>query len=194
MSKEKEPASGAPEGARRATAGAPEERRDGRGRWFGETQVCGGAPVASRGRPRNAFARTGGDRRDAVRLARAVPGGRRGELESPGSRGRERRDPAAEIAGRRSEHGQRTAARKGPSHGGRTPFSLAEAEAMSRAASPFTGRRYGVARVTREWELARSSFYHQHARAAQPERVLRRRGRPPEDVSDGRGRAWSRDR
>jgi transposase len=33
MSKEKEPASGAPEGARRATGGAPEERRDGRGRW-----------------------------------------------------------------------------------------------------------------------------------------------------------------
>jgi transposase len=33
MSKEKEPASGALEGARRATGGAPEERRDGRGRW-----------------------------------------------------------------------------------------------------------------------------------------------------------------
>jgi hypothetical protein len=29
MSKEREPASGAPEGARRATGGAPEERRDG---------------------------------------------------------------------------------------------------------------------------------------------------------------------
>jgi hypothetical protein len=33
MSKEREPASGAPERARRATGGAPEERRDGRGRW-----------------------------------------------------------------------------------------------------------------------------------------------------------------
>ena len=33
MSKEREPASGAPEGARRATGGAPEERCDGRGRW-----------------------------------------------------------------------------------------------------------------------------------------------------------------
>jgi len=33
MSKEKEPASGVPEGARRATGGTPEERRDGRGRW-----------------------------------------------------------------------------------------------------------------------------------------------------------------
>lgn len=33
VSKEKELASGATEGARRATGGAPEERRDGRGRW-----------------------------------------------------------------------------------------------------------------------------------------------------------------
>jgi len=33
MSKDREPVSGATEGARRATGGAPEERRDGRGRW-----------------------------------------------------------------------------------------------------------------------------------------------------------------
>jgi transposase-like protein len=33
MSKEREPASGAPEGTRGATGGTPEERRDGRGRW-----------------------------------------------------------------------------------------------------------------------------------------------------------------
>ncbi len=33
MSKEREPASGTAEGARRATGAAPEERRDGRGRW-----------------------------------------------------------------------------------------------------------------------------------------------------------------
>lgn len=33
MSKEKETASGVPEGARRATGGTPEERHDGRGRW-----------------------------------------------------------------------------------------------------------------------------------------------------------------
>ena len=32
MSKEREPASGVPEGAHRATGGTPEERRDGRGR------------------------------------------------------------------------------------------------------------------------------------------------------------------
>jgi transposase-like protein len=33
MSKEREPASGVTEGVRRATGEAPEERRDGRGRW-----------------------------------------------------------------------------------------------------------------------------------------------------------------
>ena len=47
---------------------------------------------------------------------------------------------------------------------------------MSRAASPFTGRRYGVARVTSEWEMARSSFYYQRGSVAQPGRVLGRRG------------------
>jgi putative transposase len=47
---------------------------------------------------------------------------------------------------------------------------------MSRAASPFTGRRYGVVRVTREWEMARSSFYYQREIAAQPGRMLGRRG------------------
>jgi len=47
---------------------------------------------------------------------------------------------------------------------------------MSRAASPFTGRPYGVVRVTREWEMARSSFYDQRGIAAHPGRVLGRRG------------------
>ncbi len=45
-----------------------------------------------------------------------------------------------------------------------------------RAASPFTGRHYGVVRVTREWEMARSSFYFRREIAAQPGRVLGRRG------------------
>ena len=40
MSKEREPASGAPEGARRATGGAPEERRGGRGRWSAKRKMA----------------------------------------------------------------------------------------------------------------------------------------------------------
>ena len=41
MSKESEPASGAAERARRATGGAPEERRDGRGRWSAKRKFAG---------------------------------------------------------------------------------------------------------------------------------------------------------
>lgn len=40
MSKERAPASGATEGARRATGGAPEERRDGRGRWSAKRKMA----------------------------------------------------------------------------------------------------------------------------------------------------------
>ena len=40
MNKEREPASGALEGARRATGGAPEERRDGRGRWSAKRKTA----------------------------------------------------------------------------------------------------------------------------------------------------------
>ncbi len=47
---------------------------------------------------------------------------------------------------------------------------------MSRVASPSTGRVYGVARVVREWELARSSFYYQRGIAGQAIRAFQRRG------------------
>jgi transposase len=40
VSKEREPASGAAEGARRATGGAPQERRDGRGRWSARRKMA----------------------------------------------------------------------------------------------------------------------------------------------------------
>jgi len=47
---------------------------------------------------------------------------------------------------------------------------------MSCATSLSTGWVYGVARVAREWELARSSFYHQRGLAGKFFRVLQRRG------------------
>jgi putative transposase len=47
---------------------------------------------------------------------------------------------------------------------------------MSRASSPSTERIYGVARVVRAWELARSSFYHQRTLAGQLFRIFQRRG------------------
>jgi len=40
VNKEGEPASGAPEGARRATGGSPEERPDGRGRWSAKRKTA----------------------------------------------------------------------------------------------------------------------------------------------------------
>ena len=40
VSKEREAGSGALEGARRATGGAPEERRDGRGRWSAKRKTA----------------------------------------------------------------------------------------------------------------------------------------------------------
>jgi transposase len=40
VNKEREPASGAAEGARRASGGAPEERPDGRGRWSAQRKTA----------------------------------------------------------------------------------------------------------------------------------------------------------
>lgn len=40
MRKEREGGSGVPEGARRVTGGAPEERRDGRGRWSAKRKMA----------------------------------------------------------------------------------------------------------------------------------------------------------
>ncbi len=47
---------------------------------------------------------------------------------------------------------------------------------MSRVASPSTGQVYGVARVLRAWELARSSFYYQRRLVRQACRILQGRG------------------
>jgi transposase InsO family protein len=48
---------------------------------------------------------------------------------------------------------------------------------MSRRTSPSTNRPYGIARVVREWALARSTVYARRARQAQP--ATGRRGRTP---------------
>jgi hypothetical protein len=96
--------------------------------------------------------------------------------EGPGDRCREPRDAATAIPGGRSKHEQRAVARENSPSGGRAPFDLAEVEATSCATSPSAGRIYGVARVLREWELARSSFYQQRSLAGQRSRIFQRRG------------------
>ena len=175
MSKEREPAWELRRGARRATEGLLKSGvTAGAVGWrSGNSQRFIGRCAGKTWKP---FRAIGRDRRNPVRLAGSVSAGWCRKPESPGSRCGQRRDAAAEIIGCRSEHEQRTVARKDSPYGGRTPFGLAEAEAMSQAASPFAERLYGVVRVTRDWEMARSSFYYQRQVAAQPERMLRRRG------------------
>src|ERR1700688_2231149 len=89
---------GSPQGDRRGSRRAA--RRP--GTLVGQTQDGGGAPAAARRRPGNTLARTGRDCGNALRLAGSVAGRYGSELESAGSRCRERRDPTAEIVGRRS--------------------------------------------------------------------------------------------
>src|SRR3712207_4207250 len=57
---------------------------------------------------------------------------------------------------RRAEHAERAAA--GP-HWPPRPFGPQEVAVMAEATSPAIGRPYGVARVCRVWEVAKSSFY-----------------------------------
>jgi hypothetical protein len=66
------------------------------------------------------------------------------------------------------------------------PFGPQEAAVMAEAISPTTGRRHGVVRVCRAWEVARSSFYaarRPEAEAATAAVVSARRG-PKPAVSD----------
>ena len=44
---------------------------------------------------------------------------------------------------------------------GRRPFRSEEAEAVGQTASPSTGKRYGMARICRLWDLPRSTVYFQ---------------------------------
>ena len=60
--------------------------------------------------------------------------------------------------------------------GGGTPFGASEVEAMSRASSPSSGRRYGTARVCQLWEVPRSTVYARRARASRPAQPAAKRG------------------
>lgn len=69
----------------------------------------------------------------------------------------------------------------------RPPFRAEEAEDVGQATSPATGRRYGLARVCRLWDLPRSTVYfrrHQQAIAVEQRAEPRKRG-PLGPCSDG---------
>src|SRR6476620_3521371 len=51
---------------------------------------------------------------------------------------------------------------------GRPPFRPEEAEAVGQTASPATGRRYGLARACRLWDLPRSTVYFRRDQATIP--------------------------
>ena len=111
----------------------------------------------------------GGDGGRAERLARRLPGRRRGVAEDPPRRWPRRRDRSPQGQGRRPDHGQRAAGDQDRAPGGRPPFGTAEVEAMSRQVSPSTNRSYGVLRVTRVWGTSRATLYrHRAVRRATP--------------------------
>ena len=64
------------------------------------------------------------------------------------------------------------------------PFAVAEAEAVAAWVSPSAGKQYGLARVCRVLELARSTVYAQRQRALMPAREARKRG-PRTAYEDG---------
>ncbi len=64
------------------------------------------------------------------------------------------------------------------------PFGLVEVEAMSHATSPSTHRPYGIARVTRVWQVPRSTVYAQRNRRARPTPVAKRGPKPPQSDAE----------
>src|SRR5919112_80396 len=75
------------------------------------------------------------------------------------------RSPAARLIG--TPHKRTISAREDRHPGGRPPFCPRQAQAMSRAISPVTGKPYGLAAVCRVWRLARSGVYR-HLSASPP--------------------------
>ena len=79
----------------------------------------------------------------------------------PADRRSRRRDRPAALRGRRADDGQRVVA---PAVPGQAPFRPEEAEAVGQAVSPSTGRRCGMARACRTWDLPCSTLYFQPQR------------------------------
>ena len=140
MSKEREPASGAAEGARRATGGAPEERRDGRGRWSAKRKTAAVLRLL-RGEDLEMLSRELG-------VTAATLSGWRDQFLDGGEANLKARE--ADVENEETQRLKSLVAdlsmsnellrEKDPPPGGRAPFGLAEVEAMSRATSLSTGR------------------------------------------------------
>ena len=74
-------------------------------------------------------------------------------------------DRSAAGEDRRDGDGERAALGEDSSDGGGRPFGTREVDEMSRAISTPVGKVYGVARVCRVWERARSTVYHHRGKS-----------------------------
>ena len=176
--------SAAAEGARRATGGAA--GRDRKGRFSARRKratvlrLLRGEDLESVSRELGITAARASLWRESV--SRRGPGG----PEEPRDGCPGRRQPSAPGQGRRAPDGERAAVCEGGPPGGRRPFGPAEVDAMSGAQSISTRRAYGVQRICRVWERARSSVYaRRHATTSRARRgVAAGRSGPP------RTRCW----
>src|SRR3954471_1192060 len=182
------------------------EVQDGRGRWGGRgpggarppswrrraharaAAADVGAPQAGNGAAAPAgrgsgagLARAGCDRGRAERLARPVPGRRRGVAEEPPGGRTRRRDRPAAGQGRRADDDGRAPEGEDRASGGAAPFGPPEAEVMSRQISPSTDQVYGLERVSRLWGVSRATIYRHRHRS---EQAVRRRPGPQGVVAD----------
>src|SRR5512147_2191985 len=137
---------------------------------LGEAEAASSKPAA-RGRTTGA-AGTGAQRHGGTAVAMAGPGiaGRRGGAEGARARRPGRRDRAAEGKGRRDDHGDRAVAGEDCPPRGQRPFGTPEVEAMSQAVSPSIDRVYGLARVTRCWNVSRATVYRHRQAPVVPKR------------------------
>src|SRR3989449_10772401 len=148
VSKEREPASGAPQGARRATGGAPEERRDGRGRWSAKRKAAAILRLL-RGEDLETLSRELG-------VTAATLSGWRDQFLAGGEANLRARETDVEnektqrLKGLVARSEQRIAARENHRLEAGRPLAWRRSKPLSRATPPSTGRDYGVARVARE--------------------------------------------
>ena len=177
--------SAAVEGARRATGGAAGRSRGGR---FSVGRKSEAVRRLLRGEDLESVSRELGVTAARVSaVARSVSGRGPGGAEEPRDGCPGRGQPSAAGQDRRAADGERAPVREGGSTGGGLPFGPEEVDAMRGAHSISTRRAYGVQRICRVWERARSSVYAK--RHATRSRATRRRrgpvGAAPDEVLVG---------
>src|SRR3974377_235258 len=75
----------------------------------------------------------------------------------------------------------------------RPPFVATDVQAMSKMASPVTGKPYGLAAVCRAWRIARSGGYRQRTPSSDPTALCRdgRSGHEQDGFAGNRQTLWA---